>query len=202
MTGGHQQVGHLTGEVPLESHHLTRRGRIAGEETLAQACCPEREAPEPDRLPLVHEHELDASAADVDQQMGPAREPERVVGGAEDETRLLGPRDDSHGNAGLAPEPSHEGGAVGRFAHRAGGDRAHALHPARAGEARERLHRLHGELHRVGIEATGRDGVPAETDHLLHAIDDLDPSVGAQVGDHHVDRVRSDVDRRETHGGA
>src|SRR5581483_7786847 len=35
--------------------------------------------------------------------------------------------------------------------------------------------------------------------HLLHAVDDLDPAVGTDVGDHHVDRVGADVDSGEPH---
>src|SRR5690349_2133425 len=126
--------------MALEARDLAARGRVLREEPLRQARGAEREAPQPDRAPVLDEDKLDAAATDVDEEVGPALEPEGMVRGAVDEPCLLGARDDLHGDAGLAPEPPDERRAVRGLADGARRDGPHALDATRPGEARERLH--------------------------------------------------------------
>src|SRR5262245_23230853 len=99
-----QPADHLL-DVALQPPHLAAGGRIVLEEALAQAGHAEGDAAHPDGFAVLHQYQLDAPAADVDQEIRAALEAERVARGAEDEAGLLRAGDDAHGEAGLAPEP-------------------------------------------------------------------------------------------------
>jgi hypothetical protein len=194
-----EQVADRACDVALERAHLPAGRRVLREKPLGEPCDPERNAPHPERLAVLDERQLDAAAADVDQQVGATLERHRVAHGAEDETRLVEARDDLDRQARLALQPPHEGRAVARFTDGAGRHRAQPVHVTGAGEASERGHGTRGELGRLGGERAGREGFPPEADHLLHAVDDHDTAVGRHVGDDHVDGVRAEVQGGQPH---
>ena len=195
-----QRAEHLL-EVPLEPTHLPGGGRVMQQKALGQAGHTERQAPQPERAAVVDEHELDAAAAHVDQQVRPPFEPERMTGGAEDEPRLLEPRDDPHGDPGLTAQPAHQRRPVPRLAHRARRHGPQAVDPPRAREPSEVLHGTHRRIHRLGREPASGEGAPSEAHHLLHPLHHPHVPFRPHLGDHHVDRVGPDVDGGQAHGG-
>ena len=196
-----QHLAELAAKMLLELADLPGPRRIVDEEAFGQPRHAERQAPHPERAPVADEHELDASAPHIDQQVGAAVETEGVAGGAEDETRLVRTRDDANGDARLPPEQADEGGAVPCLAHRARRHGAQALDMPRARQTLEGLERAKGELRRLAIELAAREGTVAEADHLLQAIDHLDAPIRADVGHEHVQGVGADVDRGQPHRG-
>src|SRR6185369_17923379 len=95
--------------------HLTARRRVVLQKPLRETRHPERQTPHPERPPVLHEDQLDAATADVDQEIGPALEAQRMARGAEDQAGLLGAGDDAHTDPGFAPESLHERAAVARL---------------------------------------------------------------------------------------
>ena len=122
-------------EMRFELAQLRARRRIVGQEALGQARRAELDAAHPQRLAVVHQHQLDAAAADVDQQMRPAVEAERVTRGVEDQARLVGAGDHFDGEAGLALDAADELRAIACLAHRAGRDGAQSVHAAHSQQA-------------------------------------------------------------------
>ena len=122
-----------------------------------------------------------------------------MAGGVENELRLFGARDDFDLEAGLAPDARNEGFAVLRLTHGAGRDRANPIDPPHLGQVREILERAHRQLHRLARQLAAGERVASQPHHLLDAVDDLEVPVTPYVRDHHVNRVRTDVDRGQTH---
>ena len=89
--------------------------------------------------------------------------------------------------------------AILRLAHGAGRDRANPIDPAHLGQAREILERAHRQFHRLARQPAAGEHIASQPHHLLDAVDDLEVPVTPHVRDHHVDRVRTDVDRGQTH---
>ena len=110
----------------------------------------------------MHQHQLDAAAADVNEQMRPAVETERVTRGLEDQARLVETGDHFDGEAGLALDTANELRAIARLAHGAGRDGAQTVHAAHAQQALEVHQRAHREVHRFGSEAPGGERAPAQ----------------------------------------
>ena len=183
----------------LQLTHLGGPRWVVKQELFAEPRGPEWQAAQPERPAVLHQDQLDAAAADVDQEVRSTIQPEGVACGAVDQASFLGTRDHAHGELGLAPQAPHECGAVARLAHGARGHDPQAFDVAGARQAAEGGERAGGEMHGFGREMAGGERASSETHHLLHAVDDLDVPVCADVRDHHVERVGPDVDRRQAH---
>src|SRR5581483_9676086 len=179
---GGEHLRHLALEVALEPRRLAGGRRIVGEEPFGETGGAEGQALHRERAPVARQHELHAAAADVDQKMRAAFEPERVPSGPEHEPGLLDPADDPERDAGLPPDASHEGPAVAGLAYRTGRDGAQAVDAARARQAREMPDGADGEIHRALWEPPGRERSASEADHLADALHHHDPAVGTDVG--------------------
>jgi hypothetical protein len=81
-----------------------------------------------------------------------------------------------------------------RVAHRAGGNRLHAIGVELLRERRHALQRVDREVHGLGRERAAGIQPFAEARMRLHLVHDLDAAVSANVGDDLADRIRAHVD--------
>ena len=75
--------------------------------------------------------------------------------------------------------------------------RRHAREPGAASATRAFAERGDAPLDRVGVKPFHVAGARAESHHLLHLLEDLDPAGVAHAGDDEMDRVGADVDGRK-----
>jgi hypothetical protein len=181
-----EKITHLIRQMRFQIADLARARRIIGQELLGEARDAQLEAAHPHRLAIADHHQLDAAAADIDQQMGSAFEPHRMTRGDENEACFLGAGNDFHLDAGFAPDAGHKVSAVLGLAHRAGRNRARPIDVAKFDELLEVAEGADREVHRFLAEGSGFEGAPAEANGLLDAVDDIDVTVAIHVGDHHV----------------
>src|SRR5262249_17639097 len=140
-----------------------------------------------------------AAAADIDQQIGTALEPERVARRVEYVLRLLGARDNLDLEASFAPNPLDEAGAIVLLAYRAGCDCANPIHPPHPRQTRDVLERTNRQIHRLACKFAAGERITPQPHHLLDSIDDLEMAVAPHVRDYHVDGVGTDIDRGQAH---
>ena len=81
---------------------------------------------------VFDQHQFDAAAADIDQQMWPAFKPQHMSRSAVDESRLLIARDHFYLDARLVLDAIEESGTIVRLANRTGRHRSHAVEYVRA----------------------------------------------------------------------
>ena len=147
-----------------------------------------------------HGDDLDAAAADVDQQGAPAAEIEVVAGAARREVGLLLAADDADGDAGGRGHRRQEFLAVGRPAHRAGG---HRLDGADGEPVEDLLHPLQGLQGPVPgrrLDAAAGGQPFAEAHRRLFVVEDAEFPAGGGFDDDAADRVGADVDGGEALG--
>ena len=115
------------------------------------------------------------------------------------EPRLFDAADDLDLDAGLGLDAVDELAAVGR-----GADRARRLgddldRAERVGEVPQSATRGDGAVGGRGRDAAVARDVVTEAQHLLLAGDGGEGAVGVHVGDEQMERVRSEVERRDAH---
>ena len=146
------------------------------------------------------ERDLDAAAADVDDDGSCAADVHAVDGRQMDQPRFLGAGDDPRTNAGLRFDAREELAAVARFARGAGRRGENLVDRVRFGEPLEFRERLQRRAHRLGGQLLAVESAGAEAHHRLFAIDDLEGEVRSYADHDHVDGVGADVDGRDAHG--
>src|ERR1700683_5571337 len=111
----------------FEIFHFARRRWIALDKLFGEPRDTETQTPHPHRLAITPNHQLDTSAADIDQEMRPAFEAHRVARGNKNQARFLGARNDLNLDAGFATNPADKLRAVLGLAHRTGRHRTHPI---------------------------------------------------------------------------
>lgn len=167
---------------------------------LCQSRRTQLHAAHPEWLAVAHQHQLDAAAADVDEQMRSAVETQSVTRGLEDEASLVEAGDHFNCQASLALDAADEFGAIARLAHRAGRNGAQAVDATYSQQPLEIHQRTHREVHRFCSEPSRRERAPPEAHHLFNAVDDLEMTFAAHVRHDHMHGVGSDIDRSQPHG--
>ena len=137
------------GEGALEVLHQQRTVRrvhrpVEVEEGLVQAHRAHGQRHRRVRRVVREQRELDAAAADVDEQRAPSAELHRVLDGHEHEAGLLDALDDLEGDAGLALGALHEQRSVLRFAEGARCDGAVGVGPGLAHHVAKALEGVDG----------------------------------------------------------
>ena len=167
--------------------------RIGADELGREARDAEGEAGGPLHPARIADHDLEASAAEVEAHRRRGVEHDGRAYRAEDQPRFLVPTDDVHGHSRLLPDAVHELRAVlgpadrarrlGQCLGRVGGVAQHA-ETANRGD---------------GLVGGGPGDVPvaahhvAEAEHLLLAYEGIEVAVGVHVGDEQVEGVRPEV---------
>ena len=118
--------------VILRSSRL--RDRIGVDEPLGEADDADLEAARELDIGLAAERDLDAAAADVDDDRR-LRRVDAVDGGEVNQPRFFGAGDDARADAGAPLDGAQERAAVFGFARRAGGDREDLVHLVRFARA-------------------------------------------------------------------
>jgi hypothetical protein len=186
-------------DVAPQLSFVTRRQRVALDETLGQPDDAKFEAAAGFHVRTRASGDLDAAAADVDDDRDIAGEADAVHRGLMDQARFLGAGDDPRPYSGLIDDGLKEFAAVLRLprcARRDGDDFVHAVRvgePPELGEHRER------GVHRLGRERPPVEPAGPQADHFLLPVDDLEREVRADLDHDHVDGVRADVDGGDTH---
>ena len=143
--------------------------------------------------------DLDAAAADVDDDGHLARQADAVHGRLMNEARFFGAGDHARADAGLVGDRLEEFAAVLRFARGAGRDGDDFVHAVRIGEPAELRQHLQRGVHRFGRQGAAVEPARAEPDHFLFAVDDFERQVGTHLHDDHVQRIGADIDGGDTH---
>src|SRR5215468_3726629 len=95
----------------------------------------------PQRMPILHQHQFDAAAPDIKQQVWTTIEPKSVLRGLENQPRLVNSGNNFDLEAGLAADSTDEPDAVFRLADRAGRNRPQPVHFPYPSQAPEILQR-------------------------------------------------------------
>ena len=143
--------------------------------------------------------DLDAAAADVDDDGDLAGDADAVNGCLMNEPRLLGSRDHARANPGSREDGFQELAAVLGLARRAGGDGDDFIDAVRLREPRELRQHLERRVHGLGGEPATVEAAGAEPHHLLLAIDHFEREVGPHAHHNYVERVGADVDGGNAH---
>ena len=180
--------------VPDQPPFVAGRQRIRPHEPL---CQPDRAHLETARVRRGRRgpsRDLDAAAADVDDDPGAARQVGPVRRRQVNEPGLFGAGDHPRANAGRLGDGRQEIAAVRRLSCRRGRGCDNLVHVVRVGQALELRHRR--ETGRDGVvgEALAIQSTGAEADHVLLAVDHLEREIGTHLDDDHVDGVGADVD--------
>ncbi len=181
-----------------ERGHLARARRVGRLPFVAQPEDPELERNGEVALARVGQNELGRSAADVEERDAAAREIERVARAEVNEVRFFRAADDADVDAELVAHGAHEFAAVLRFAHRACGNGDERVGLMTIGDALERSKRVEPAPKDVGRDHPVFQRF-AESHHFFGAIEDLHASAGIDVRYDEVKRVRSDVERGDSH---
>ena len=185
----------------FESLAFALRGRIVAHELGGEATDAEGDALGPPQPGAVADHQFDAAAADVDAERGCRVDHHTGSYSREDQPGLLEPADHFDLDVGLGLD------AVDEFAAVVGGaDGARRLgeHLGRAERVRQllvsadRFDRAVGEAGRDGVVTTD---IVAEAEHLLLAGNRFEGAIGMHVGDQKMERVGTEVERRDAHVG-
>ena len=190
----------LVGEMRLERFDLRpRSGGSAAEEALAQAGDADLVALQRHRLAALDEDELDAAAADVDDQRRLAAQVDGVAHAEVDEARFLAAGDDLDAQADVVLDLLDEVAAVGGLAHGAGRDGGDAGHALALGQGAEGGQRAHAGVDRLRRQAPLAERAAAEPHHFLGAVEHAEAAVRLHLGHDHVDGVAADVDSCDSH---
>ena len=196
-----RQRGEDQGEPRDQPLPVGIRERVASHQLGREAGHAELDAVRPQETGGVADHHLEAAAAQVEAERG--RVAQRHVGAdrPEDHAGLVTPADDLHDDPGLPCDAIDDLAAVLRLPDGAGATRDELR---RAGGRHEVAQTSHGREHGVG-RPFGDPARPshrlAEAEHLLLAHDGDDRAVRAGVGDEQMERVRTEIDRRDAHCG-
>jgi hypothetical protein len=173
---------------------------VAADEPFGEADHADLEAPGEGRLARGAEGDLDAAAADVDDDAVSLREVDAVGRGDVNQPGFLGAGDHPHVDAGAIADRGEEVAAVLGLAGGAGRRRDDLVDLVRVGQAPELRQRLEAAGHRRRRQRPAVEAPGAQPDHLLLAVDDFEGLIGADLGHDHVHGVGADVDRGEAHG--
>ena len=189
---------HLLGDELRHLAQVASAERIGRREAFGQADDAELETPCKFDLVSASEGDLDAAAADVDDD-GRFGRIDPVHRRHVNEARLFGPGDDPGTNAGPPFDRLEKGPAVFGFPRRAGRRRQNLVDLVGLGEALELRERQQGRAHRLARHLAPVQAAGAQADHFLLAIDDLERKVRSDLDHNHVDRIGPDIDSRESH---
>ncbi len=178
---------------------VARRERIAFHEPLGEADDPELEAAAKIDAGTRASRDLDAAAADIDDDRRVTRRPDGVERRQVDQTRFLDPRDHARTDAGPIDDRLEKRTAVLGFPRGAGGDGNDLVDPVRLGEAAELREHLQRRVHRLWGQRAAVESAGAQAHHLFLAVDDLEREVRTNAHDDHVQRVGPDVDGGKAH---
>ena len=142
--------------------------------------------------------QLHAASADVHHHGSPALEIDAVERGQVDQPGLLLCRDDLRIEADLAPHALEEILAVGGLAHGGGGHDQELVDAVHVRQPLVLAQRIESPPHGGRGQPTPRQRALAEADHLLLAVDHVEPA-GAALHDDHVKGVAADVDGGDPH---
>ena len=188
----HSSLRQMAPDVVAQTPELLGGGRIGLEEFLAQSKRPERQA-HAFRQPAARESgDLQAAAAEIEEQAVRNREPSHRAG--ETVARFRQPSDNLDSNPQLALQPFSEQRAVGRVAHRGGGHRDDAL---RSGAGRDRLkipQRLGRARHRRVAQRPARIDVVDEPQRRARTGEEAQMARCVALEHHHAAGVRPDID--------
>ena len=145
--------------------------------------------------------DLDAAAADVDDDRDVAGEADAVHRGLMDQPRFLGAGDDPGAYPGLFDDGLEELAAVLRLPRGARRDRDDFVDAVRVGEPAEFGEHLERGVHRLGRQRPPVEAAGAQPDHFLLAVDDFKRQVGTHTHDDHVQRICPDIDGGDPHQG-
>jgi len=195
-----EQVAEFIFEVIFEPLDLRGSWRIGEKKAFHQAHGSEWGAVSEQRRAVAYQDEFDAAAADIDQQIWASFESERMTGGAEDQACFFGTGYDADREAGFPTQTFDEEVAIAGLANGTGSDRADAIDLADARQVYEMADGANRQVHRFRPQPTGSKRAAAKANGFLYAIDDVEMSTGSDIRDHHVNRIRSNIDRGKTHG--
>jgi hypothetical protein len=177
-----------------EGAALGGHGALVVEEGLVEPHGAHRERHRRVRRLVGEQGELDAAAADVDQQRAAALEVDRVAHRHEHQPRLLDAFDDVELDARLALGALDEQVGVLRLAHGAGGHGAVAVDAGLLHHVAEGLERVDGLERRGGREPAGEEDIVPEA-HRRALGGDLAHLIGGErLDDPEAHRVGSDID--------
>jgi hypothetical protein len=195
-------AAHLAPEMLHQPALVAAAQRIALDEALGEAYHADLEALAERQVGGRPERDLDAAAADVDDDRGGAADVDAVAGGEVDEARFLGAGNHLDADAGLAVDLGDEIAAVLRLARGAGGGGDDLVDLVRVGDAAELRHGLERRGHGGGRQVAAVEAARPEADHVFFAVDDLERQIRADLHHDHVDRVGSDIDGGDSHAAS
>ena len=173
--------------------------RVALDEALREADDADLEAARQLHVGPAAVGDLDAAAADVDDYRAAAADVHAVHRREVDEARFLRSGDDARTDAGVPLDFSEEFAAVFGLARGARGRRDDLVHAVRLGQPLELREGPQGGRHCLRCQGPPVESARSEAHHRLLAVDDLEGQIGPHLDHDHVDRIRSDVDGRDTH---
>src|SRR5262245_47701015 len=197
-----QRLAHLLANRAAQFLELAARRWVGLEKQLGEAQAAERRRHREHELVPVAHHELRAAAADVDDQCRLLVESERRLHREIDEPAFLFPRDHARRHARELARSREELAAVLRFAHRGRRGAKNAVDLVAARELDVARERIHGAADRVRSEPPAGERVAPDLHDLALPVDHLERPERRRLGDHHVDRVRADVDGGDAHAGS
>jgi hypothetical protein len=115
------------------------------------------------------------------------------------EPGFLDAGDDAGANAGLPFDSRQKLPAVSRLAGGTRRGRQHLVHAVRFCKAAKLRQRLQRRGHRLCRQRLAVEPAGAEADHDFFAIHDLEREIRPHADDDHVNGVRPDIDRCDTH---
>ena len=186
-------------QVCTKRASICLRDRVGVDEVGGEAGDAEVLARRPQQLGGGADHHLEAAAAEVEAQRGSRLEQHACADCSEDQTSLGDPVDHIDLDAGLALDAVDELVAVRSQADGAG-RAGHDL--GRVGGLGEHLHPPYGRDRDVGRfrrDETLAAHAVAEPQHLLLPGERREAPVGMHVRDQQVERIRSQIERRDAH---
>ena len=147
----------------------------------------------------VPARDLDAAAADVDDDDGVPGHADAVDRRHMDEAGFFGAGDDPRPDAGLLGDGLEEFAAVLGFAGGARRDGDNFVDLVGFGQTPEFRQHLERGVHRLRGERPAIKAARTQPDHFLLPVDDLERQVGPDLHHDHVDGVGADVDGCDAH---
>src|SRR6185312_10810494 len=141
--------------------------------------------------------QLHGAAPDVDDQGRSVREGDTVLDAQKDQPSFLCSADHPHPQPRLLQDQGDEITAVLGFAHGTGRDGDDTFESLGAGERDQRLEDFQRTAHGLVREPSGCEYAVAQPRHILKTVEYLETGIGENLSQHHMNRVRSDVDDGE-----